>query len=73
MIEELSYVYESKSGDTRLLEIQMKKNKKIIKVRGMSFFDFLGNIGGVFEIFVWLFGYIFVPISEQGYFLKMIK
>jgi hypothetical protein len=35
--------------------------------------DFLGDIGGVAEIFIFIFGFLLLPLSRQSFTLKSIK
>jgi hypothetical protein len=38
-----------------------------------DFLGFLGQIGGVLEIFLFIFGLLLSPLSEQSYTLKIMK
>lgn len=35
--------------------------------------DFLGDIGGVFEVFLFIFGLIFMPLNYQSFVLRALK
>ena len=38
-----------------------------------DFVAFLGYIGGVMELFMYLFGLLMIPLNEQSFYLKVIK
>lgn len=41
--------------------------------RVYGFFDLLGELGGVMEVLVIIFGLILFPISEHSFYLNAIK
>lgn len=38
-----------------------------------SFLDFLGEIGGVFEIIILVFGFLLLPLSRHSFILSATK
>jgi hypothetical protein len=41
--------------------------------KSYNFFDLLGNLGGVMQIFVFIFGLLIFPFSNHSFRLKLIE
>ena len=55
------------SSDFWLSETSMKFNRRVY-----GWFDLLGDMGGVTDVLVMIFAFIFLPISEHMFTLKAI-
>ena len=60
-------------GQLFLCDLYLQKESIIHKREIFNLFDFMGDIGGVIEIMIIIFGFVLFPISQQSFILKFTK